>query len=207
MLISMASSTNSLVREAACQALGVMQNPSALSMLGQRLSDTNIWVRSKASKALQSFGSSALPQLTNMMGAFITNATDPNVIVWEDPIQIANGYLANLLFQTLGSSTINVATNLLYPAVIAGLKQPDGLARSYLGDFVQNRLTWTQVQAVAPSLIAAIAERSPADRMFSDGIRLAGLATLGKYLVEEGIPLCLMFKEQTWHGEIGRAHV
>ena len=201
MLISMASSTNFLVREAACQALGVMQNPSALSMLGQRLSDTNIWVRSKASKALQSFGNSALPQLTTMLGAFITNATDPNVIVWEDPIQIANGYLANELFQTLGSSTINAATNLLYPAVIAGLKQPDGMARSYMGDFIQNRLTWTHVQAVAPAIIACVAERSPADRMFSDFIRSAGLATLGKYLVEEGIPLCLMYKEQTWHGD------
>ncbi len=201
MLTNMASSTNSLLREAACQALGVKLDARALTLLGQRLSDTNIWVRSKASKALQNFGNSALPQLTTMLGAFITNATDPNVIVWEDPIQIANGYLADELFQTLGASTINVATNLLYPAVIAGLKQPDGMARSYMGDFIQNRLTWTQVQAVAPAIIACVAERSPADRMFSDGIRLAGLATLGKYLVEEGIPLCLMFKEQTWHGD------
>ena len=201
MLISMASSTNSLVREAACQALGVMQNTSALSVLGQRLSDTNIWVRSKASKALQSFGNSALPQLTTMLGAFITNATDPNVIVWEDPIQIANGYLADALFNTLGSSTINAATNLLYPAVIAGLKQPDGMARGYMGGFIKNRLTWTHVQAVAPAIIACVAERSPADRMFSDTIRYDGLATLGKYMVEEGIPLCLMVKEQTWHGD------
>ncbi len=201
LLISMANSTNVLLRESACQALGVQRNSSALPVLGQRLTDTNIWVRSKAAKALQLFGSAASSQLTTMLTAFITNATDPQVIVWEDPIQIANGYLANELFITLGSSTINAATNLLYPAVRAGLKQPDGMSRGYMGDFIKNRLTWTQVQAVAPALVACIAERSPADRMFSDTIRYDGLATLGKYLVEEGIPLCLMVKEQTWHGD------
>ena len=126
-------------------------------MLGQRLTDTNIWVRSKASKALQNFGSAASPQLTTMLTAFITNATDPHVIVWEDPIQIANGYLADELFNTLGSSTINATTNLLYPAVRAGLQQPDGMALNYLSGFIQNRLTLPHVQAVAPNLVAAIA--------------------------------------------------
>ena len=200
-LINLASHTNSRVREAACQALGVMKNTNALAVLGLRLTDTNIWVRSKAARALKNFGTPALPQLTNMLTAFITNATDPHVIVWEDPIQIANGYLADALFNTLGSSTIGVNTNLLYPAVRAGLTQPDGMALNYLSSFLQNRLTLTHVQAVAPSIIDAIAERSPADRMFSDSIRFAGLKTLGKYKIEEGIPLALMVKEQTWHGD------
>jgi hypothetical protein len=201
MLMGMASSTNVLWREAACQALGVKQDTSALTLLGQRLTDTNIWVRSKASKALQNFGSAASPQLTTMLNAFITNATDPHVIVWEDPIQIANGYLADELFNTLGASTINAPTNLLYPALRAGLQQPDGMALGYLSDFVGNRLTLTHIQAVASSLVSAIAVRSPADRMFSDTIRYVGLNTLGKYLIDEGIPLCLLVKEQTWHGD------
>ncbi len=201
LLISMANSTNYLLRQSACQALGVMKNTAALPVLGQRLNDTNIWVRSKAAKALQNFGGPALPQLTNMLTAFITNATDPHVIVWEDPIQIANGYLADALFNTLGASTIGANTNLLYPALRVGLSQPDGMALNYLSGFIQNRLTLTHVQAVASNLVAAIAVRSPADRMFSDEIRFVGANTLGKYRIEEGIPLSLMLKEQTWHSD------
>ena len=37
--------------------------------------------------------------------------------------------------------------------------------------------------------------------MFSDGIRHAAINALAKFKVEEGIPLCLMVKEQTWHGD------
>ena len=65
MRISMANSPNVFLRESACQALGVKKDTNALPVLGQRLSDTNICVRSKASKALQNFGSAASPQLSN----------------------------------------------------------------------------------------------------------------------------------------------
>ncbi|MEI8191756.1 MAG: hypothetical protein WCI75_18740, partial [candidate division NC10 bacterium] len=92
-------------------------------------------------------------------------------------------------------------TTVLYPALLAGLKQPDGMARMYMGDFIKNRLTLADVQAVAPALVAAAAERSPADRMFSDVIRYDALNALAKFKIEEAIPLCLMVKEQTWHGD------
>ena len=189
------------VRQGASQTLGIRKPTSALTALGQRLSDSDVWVRGQAAKALKSYGTAANPQLTPMLTAFAANATDPNVIVWNDPIQISNGYLADALFQTLPTYTIAAAKSLLYPAVQAGLKQPDGMARSYLGSFIKNRLTLADVQAVAPSIVDAIAERSPADRMFSDGIRDDGLSTLGKYMIEEGIPLCLMVKEQAWHSD------
>ena len=194
-------STDANVRQGACQTLGIRQTSGALAALGQRLSDSDLWVRGQAAKALKNFGSVANPQLTPMLTAFAANATDPNVIVWNDPIQIANGYLADALFRTLPTYTIAAAKSLLWPAVEAGLKQPDGMARSYLGSFIKNRLTLADVQAVAPSIVDAIAERSPADRMFSDSIRYDGLSTLGKYKIEEGIPLCLMVKEQAWHSD------
>jgi autotransporter-associated beta strand protein len=198
-------SADANVRQGACEALGIRKATGALTALGQRLSDTDQWVRGKAANALRNFGAGASSQLTPMLTAFTANATDPNVIVWDDPIQIANGYLADTLFTDLATTTNALTgtarTSLLYPALRAGLKQPDGMARMYLGDFIKNRLTLTDVQAVAPSLVAAVAERSPADRMFSDVIRYAALNTLGKYKIEEGIPLCLMLKEQTWHGD------
>ena len=200
-LITLAEGSDANTRMGACETLGLRLTTAALPALGRRLSDSDYWVRGKAANALRNFGTAASPQLTPMLTAFVANATDPNVIVWTDPIQIANGYLADTLFQSMGSSTIAADKSLLYPAVRAGLKQPDGMARGYLNSFIQTRLTWSDVQAVAPSIIGAVAQRSPADRMFSDGIRDAGLQTLGKYKVEEGIPLCLMNKEQEWHSD------
>ena len=194
-------STDANVRQGACQTLGIRKPASALTALGQRLSDADVWVRAQAASALKSYGSAANPQLTPMLTAFAANATDPNVIVWTDPIQIANGYLADALFQSLPTYTIAAAKSLLYPAVQAGLKQPDGMARSYLGSFVKTRLTLADVQALAPSIVDAAVERAPADRMFADSIRDDVLSTLGKYKIEEGIPLCLMVKEQNWHSD------
>ena len=195
------------VRQGACEALGIRKptSPSPLTALSQRLSDTDLWVRAKAANALKSYGTGANSQRDPMLTAFAANATDPDVIVWSDPIQIANGYLADVLFQTMASNTNALTgtnrTNLLYPALRAGLKQPDGMARMYLGSFLKNRLTLADVQAIAPNIVDAVAERSPADRMFSDVIRYDALYTLGKFKIEEGIPLALMVKEQTWHGD------
>ena len=204
-LIALAGGTDVNGRQGACEALGIRKTTSALGVLAGRLSDGDLWVRAKAANALQNFGTAASGQLTSMLTAFSANATDPEVIVWTDPIQIANGYLADSLFQTLASNTNALTgttrTNLLYPALRAGLKQPDGMARMYLGDFIKNRLSLSDVQAIGGSLVAAVAERSPADRMFSDVIRYAALNTLAKYKIEEGIPLALMLKEQTWHGD------
>jgi hypothetical protein len=201
-LITMAEGADANARMGACETLGDLKNTSALPALGRRLSDLDPWVRGKAANALKNFGTSASSQLTTMLSAFVANATNPDIIVWDDPIQIANGYLADTLFQTMASNTIAAdKQTLLYPALRAGLKQPDGMARMYLGDFIKNRLVWADVQAVAPSIVTAAAERSPADRMFSDVIRDAALNTLAKFKVEEGIPLCLMVKEQEWHSD------
>ena len=190
------------VRQAVCETMGIRKPTGALSALSQRLSDTDLWVRGKASNALKNYGSAASSQVNTMLAAFTANATDPDVIVWDDPIQIANGYLADTLFRAMANNTYAAdKQTLLYPALRAGLKQPDGMARMYLGSFLKNKLTQADVLAVAPSIVAAVAERSPADRMFSDVIRYDALNTLAKFKIEEGIPLCLLLKEQTWHGD------
>ena len=84
-----------------------------------------------------------------MMTALITNATDPNVIVWSDPLQIANSYLSQGLFgnavpdgspgNNVATYTINANTNLLYPAVRVGLKQPDSYPRFGVAQFALYR--------------------------------------------------------------------
>ena len=201
-LITIAEGPAANARMGACEALGLRLTAAALPALGRRLSDPDYWVRGKAANALRNFGNSASSQLPTMLTAFVNNATDPNTIVWTDPIQFANGYLSQTLFNTLAANTAAADKNtLLYPALRAGLRQPGGYARGSLGNFIKTRLDLGDVQAIAPSLVQAAAERSPADRMFSDGIRHAAINTLGKFKVEEGIPLSLMVKEQTWHGD------
>jgi len=201
LLMGMTTSNELHLREAACQALGVIGITNAMPTLVERLYDTDMWVRTKAAYALQQFGTRAFPHLTNIMTAFVANATDPDVIVWSDPVQIANGKLANLLFTTLGASTIGAPTNLMYAAIRAGLKQPDGAASGQLCDFIQNRLSLEHVKSLAPSIIAATAKLGPADRMFSFDIRYAALQLLAKFSIEEGIPVSLLEKEQQFDSE------
>ena len=195
--------TDARKRECACHALGYMGSTNALPALGRRLTDPDRWVRTRAAGALGQLGSTALPILNTMVTAFITNATDPNVVVWDDPIQIANGNLSQVLFATqpFRAQIRNQPASLFYEAIRAGLRQPDGRARGALANLIKQDLNWADVQTVAPDLVDAIAERAPADQMFAEGIRYAGLWTFGKFKVEEGIPLCLMVKEQNWHSD------
>ena len=198
LLTNLASSPDPLLREAACQALGYLKNRAALPLLSERLTDSNSWVRAQAATALRNFAASASPQLTTMLMAFTNNATDPNVIVWEDPLQIANGFLGFELFgdavyggNNIASYTIAANTNLLYPAVRAGLKQPDSKSRLGASSFAYNRLSLAQVKALALDLFEVAATESQADVMWSMFPRADGIATLAKYHVTEAMPTAL----------------
>ena len=111
MLITMAENpANANQREAACTALGCMKAADAVPALTRRLSDPDIWVRAKAAKALGQINAAAAPAVPDMLGAFVKNVapTYPfeNGFNWSDPLQIANGYLAETLFKHLGGDTI-----------------------------------------------------------------------------------------------------
>ena len=191
-------SADANVRQGACQTLGIRQTntTSALTALGQRLADADVWVRAKAAKALKNIGAAASPQLTPMLTAVTANATDPDIINWSDPIQISNGYLADALFAgNLAATTIGATKSLLYPAVKVGLKQPDAMARCYLNGFIQNSLTLADVEALIPALIEVTTTESQADTMFSMYPRAAGVATLAKYHISEGIALGLAMQQ------------
>ena len=135
-LRAMVTGTDANGRMGACQALGLLKNSTALPLITQRLDkriETNSWVRAKAASAIRSYTpATASAQRDPMLTNFVANATDPDVIVWDDPIQIANSYLSFALFgdavyggNNIATYTINASKNLLYPAVKAGLKQPD----------------------------------------------------------------------------------
>ena len=108
-LITMAENpTDANQREAACTALGCLKTTSAVPALTRRLTDPDIWVRAKAAKALgQVNAASVASAVPDMLDAFVTNVapTYPFEVGfnWNDPLQIANGYLAETLFEQSGS--------------------------------------------------------------------------------------------------------
>ena len=197
-LTAMVTGTDPNGRMGACQTLGLLKNSGALSLIGQRLSDSDFWVRATAATALRSYGSTANSQLTTMLTAFTANATDPDVIVWTDPVQISNGFLSFALFgdavyggNNLATYTINASKSLLYPAVKAGLKQPDSNPRFGVASFANTYLTLADVQALTPDLFQCVTSESQADTMWSMDPRGSAISTLAKYKVAEAIPMAL----------------
>lgn len=205
-LRSMITSTNANERMGACQTLGILKDATALPIITQRLNkltETDSWVRAKAASAIRAYTAAvASTQRDSMLTAFTANASDPEAIAWSDPIQISNGYLGFALFgdavyggNNIGVYTINASKNLLYPAIKAGLKQPDSKARYGPAKFCYDRLTLTDVQALIPDIIQVIETESQADTMWSMNPRGQGIATLAKYKIREGIPLALAMQE------------
>ncbi|MEI6534455.1 MAG: DUF6288 domain-containing protein, partial [Verrucomicrobiaceae bacterium] len=207
-LITMAENpTNANQREAACTALGCMNAADAVPALTRRLSDPDIWVRAKAAKALGQIKTAAGPAVPDMLGAFARNVAPTYPFEagfnWSDPLQIANGYLAETLFHELGGDTIKADRSLLYPAVRAGIKQPAGMWRNILSGFVQDRLALADVVALAPDLFADAQTEGPCDRMFTSGPVGAAMMALSKHKIDEGIDISL--GNVTYWGELGKS--
>jgi len=207
-LITMAENpANANQREAACTALGCMKATSAVPALTRRLSDPDIWVRAKAAKALGQINSAAAPSVPDMLGAFVKNVAPTYPFEagfnWSDPLQIANGYLAETLFRHLGEDTIKADKKLLYPAIRAGIKQPAGMWRDILSGFVQDRLTLVDVVALAPDLFADAQTEGPCDRMFTSGPVGAAMMALSKHKIDEGIDISL--GNVTYWGQLGKS--
>ena len=201
-LRNMISGSNTNGRLGACQTLGLLQDATALPMITQRLDKTiepDSWVRATAASALRSYTSAtASTQRDPMLTAFAANATDPDVIVWNDPLQASNSCLSFALFgdavyggNDISTYTINASKSLLYPAVKAGLLQPDSYPRAGVSDFCFANLTLADVQTMPLEFINNIQYECQADRMWSADSRARAIMTLGKYHLAEGIPLGL----------------
>ena len=198
-LIAMTTHADPRVREASCQALGTIKNPTAIPALVARLRDPDMGVRWKAGGALQGFDAAATtaPYLTDIMKAFIANGSlDQYAIDWADPLREANTCLSALLFKQRPGDTMAAPKDLLYEAVKVGLAQPDGYGRANLAKFMLNNLTWADVQTLAPNIVEAAKEPPPADRMFGQDFPIYAIKTLAKYQVEEGIPLAVRIADK-----------
>ena len=198
-------SSDPSARMGACQALGARKATGALVALGQRLSDSDLWVRGKAAQALRCYNPADSSTLRDtMLTAYVANATDPEVIVWDDPVQIANNFLCFALFGDavygkdwthIAPYTIKAAKNLLYPAVKAGLRQPDSNSRLGAIEFAKNYLTQADVQVLTPNLFAVATTEALADTMWHGEARATGINALAKFKSAEAIPIALSMME------------
>ena len=205
-LITLAEGPDARKRQGAAEALGYMRDARALPVLVKLLTADDRWLRVKAAHALREMGDVAKPVVPAMLKVVVDTAEPTLPVVWEDPIQLTQGELAAALFQgLLNQSVKDVDPRLLYPAIRAVAKNPDGMARSYLTHTITDLLTLEDVQALAPDLLEAIDTPSPADTMFANEIRMAGLKALAKYKFKEGIAVSLKFAgSQSAHGSESR---
>ncbi len=205
-LIAMAKGKDAHVSQGACQALGYIRSAEALPVLVRQLSNQDRWVRYKAAKAIRDMRGEARPAIPHILKATAQTAEPLQPINWADPIQIAHGQLAAALFSGgLTDALKGIDSKLLLPAIRAVANNPDGMARATLRGFFENRLTLTDVQMLAPDLLAAVKTPSPADKMFSNEIRMGAFKALTKYHFKEGIEAGVDFaKTQGGHGSESR---
>jgi len=183
-----------------------MKSVAALPVFVRLLSHQDRWLRYKAAQAIKLVNDVAKPVLPDILLATAKTAAPLQPIDWADPIQIAQGQLAVALFDgPLAQSVKTSDPQLVYPAIRAIANNPDGMARWHLRGYFENNLSLEDVQALAPDLLAAVKTMSPADRMFSNEIRMGAFKALAKYHYQENIEAGVMFaKTQGGHGSQGR---
>jgi HEAT repeat protein len=200
-LIKLAEAGKPNVQEAACETLGNLKSTNALPVFVRALRSENRWLRVKAAVAIRQLGEAARPALPEILEALVETAEPSAPIVWADPIQIAQGQLAETVFRgLLKKSFDDTDRQLLYPAIRAVARNADGMARAQLRPGFANQLTEADVRALAPDLVVAVKELAPADLMFANEIRMGALQALVKYRFREAIPLCVTFvRTQSQH--------
>ena len=208
-LIKLAEGPDARMRQGACEALGCIKSTEALPVFIRLLSHQDRWLRFKAAQALKNLGGAARPASPDMLRAVVQTAEPLDPIAWADPVQLAHGQLAQALFEgPLAGTLKDAGPGLLYPAIQVVSRNADGMARMRLKGYFENRLTVEDVQALAPDIFAAVKTPSPADKMFSNEIRMGGFRALTKYHFKEGLEAGVNFaKTQGGHGSESRTGV
>ncbi len=205
-LMEIADGNDVRQRLGACEALGRIKDTRALPLLIKLLKHSDSHVRFKAAEALGRMGDDARPALTQLLQALIDSAGQGNGIDWSDPVQFAQSQLGTTVFGGLLRGSIEgVDINLLMPAIRSTLHNADGRGRANVSRVIQEQLSVDQVRLLGPDILAAIREIAPANTMFGNEIREAGLNVLAKHRFEEGLDAGLLFaRTQSMHGSQDR---
>ncbi|MEI6604372.1 MAG: DUF6288 domain-containing protein [Verrucomicrobiota bacterium] len=208
-LLKMAEGSDAHARQGACETLGHLKSVEALPVFVRLLSHEDRWLRFKAAAAIKGMGGAATPGIADTLKALVKTAEPLQPINWADPIQLTHGQLAWALFDGPLANTLKATDpQLVYPAIRVVSTNADGMARMRLKGYFENKLTVEDVQALAPAIFAAVKSPSPADKMFSNEIRMGGFKALTKYHFKEGLEAGVEFANtQGGHGSESRTGV
>jgi hypothetical protein len=197
--------TSATTRNAACQVLGFVGDPSSAPVLSELLSDEDSYVRYGAAAALRSLPREAvMPQLNKILAATATTIRPVFPLVEGDPLQFAHHQLAMMLFYDgnaygpkglLAKDIRGIDRKQLWPAVRAVARTPAGQGRSTVAS-IYKQLTRDDVIELADSIVESVRVVAPADAMFAGGVRSQGASVLQKYSFAEGVPLCRAYADR-----------
>jgi hypothetical protein len=146
-------------------------------------------------------GGTAKPALEGILKALVSTAEPLSPIRWEDPVQFAHGQLAAAVFNGPLKDELNRWTPSCATGHPLGIHQSGWHGPRHAREFLPNQLSEEDVIALAPVILAAVENPSPADTMFNNVIRMAGLKALAKYHFKEGIAAAVgLAKTQGGHG-------
>jgi hypothetical protein len=182
-IIEMLRSPNLYARYGACVALKEMRESAApaINDLTTLLDHEDLWLRILAIDALAHIGKPAMSRLPILLERLARKPAK------DDPRGIEQRYLCFAVFgQMLKDSTEGADPTLLRQAVVAGLQNEDGRARSEVSNIYQT-LPYDQLKPLLPAIYRAVAEPAPSGEMFADAVRIRGLELLSKHHIEEGM--------------------
>ena len=186
-------------RYGACVALAMCQGASAEAVpaLTKLLEHEDLWLRVKAAEALSEIGPTAMPALPKLL-EMLAKAPEK-----EDPRAMEQRYLCDAVFEKmLRNSLDGVNRDALRKAILAGLKNQDGRARSIVGT-VYRKLSYEEIKPLLPAICEAVITPAPSGEMFADGVMLAGLDVLASHRIEEGMKACADYirNQNRWASE------
>ena len=187
-LITLAEGSDVHVAQGAVCALGYLKSQEAVPALVRLLSHPDRWLRFKAANSIKKIGGMPDAITAEVVKAAVKTAEPMLPVAWSDPVQLAQGQLADAIFSgPMKNSLKNLDTKLLYQIIKVVAKNPDGMARMHLRGWFENQLTQEAVEALAPDLLASVKILCPADTMFGGEIRMGAFKALTKYHYKEGI--------------------
>jgi hypothetical protein len=187
-------------RYGACQALEQLKKSSApaVSALRKNLKHEDLWLRIRAADALAQIGDAAMEALPELL-EILARGPSP-----EDPRGMEQRYLSFAVFgKMLKQSIEGVDREALRAAVVAGLKNQDGRARSEVGG-IYGKLSYEEIRPLLPAILEAVRTPAPSGIMFASGVRLAGIDLLAEHRIAEGLPLCIEVMEVEKWGKAAR---
>jgi hypothetical protein len=206
-----AMDVNGNSRYGAIQALGEIDDTGYTSQLVSLLNDNDGYVRTLAAKALHKFPAShKMPYRSSMMTTLVSREQAPIPPVSDDPLQFDQAALITAIFGSgafansrseMDTLIGEVGSPLFFDALKAASRHPSGNARGRVNNLYKV-LTPAEVNLMAPELVDMLALESPADRMFSLGVRAEAMRAMQRSLVAEAVPAAMQAMDNSngWGG-------